>query len=235
MTDHARENESSVLRPGETAEQDRERIRAMSETHDQATSELLEVLDELYPLSDDARRVERAGRTAFVLKRWMAVRTAELEALVPALIEQVWSTVRTTRAVDAEIPKSESGTVPNGAPDPSSSVLRPGETAEQEDDDLTRQFPASTAPDMGISAIPPETAPNDWINCRICRQQNSFSGIGHWAWHKFCVNEINPIALIQFIEQNGNADAADKILRYVVAITGMDLKAVRAALDRDER
>lgn len=72
---------------------------------------------------------------------------------------------------------------------------------------------------------------NDWINCRICRQQNSFVGVGHWAWHNFCQSEINPIALIEFIERNNQADAADKILRYVVAITGMNLKAVRAALD----
>lgn len=75
---------------------------------------------------------------------------------------------------------------------------------------------------------------NDWIGCPICRQQNSFSGIGHWRWHNFCRNELNPIALIEFIERNNQADAADKILRYVVAITGMDLKAVRFALDEEQ-
>lgn len=75
------------------------------------------------------------------------------------------------------------------------------------------------------------TRRNAWIECAICRQQNSFSGVGHWAWHDFCRAEINPIALIEFIDRNSQADAADKILRYVVAITGMDLKAVRAAMD----
>jgi hypothetical protein len=74
---------------------------------------------------------------------------------------------------------------------------------------------------------------NDWIGCRICRQQNSFSGIGHWAWHNYCRAELNPIALIEFIERNRHADAADRILRYVVAVTGMDLKAARLALDEE--
>lgn len=41
------------------------------EEPDDATAELLAALDELYPLPDDNRRVERAGRTAAVLKQWM--------------------------------------------------------------------------------------------------------------------------------------------------------------------
>lgn len=38
---------------------------------DDATAELLAGLDELYPLPDDDKRCERAGRTAAVLKRWI--------------------------------------------------------------------------------------------------------------------------------------------------------------------
>lgn len=76
-------------------------------------------------------------------------------------------------------------------------------------------------------------ATNEWIDCAICRQQNSFSGVGHWAWHRFCRAEVNPIALIAFIDRNSQPDAADKILRYVVAITGMNLKAVRQAMDEE--
>ena len=54
--------------------------------HDDALQELLDALDVLYPLPDDAQRVERAGRTAYALKRWMASSEAELQAMIPRLI-----------------------------------------------------------------------------------------------------------------------------------------------------
>jgi hypothetical protein len=53
-----------------------------------ATTELLRALDELYPVPDDAVRVERCGRTAAVVKRWMSRSMAEIEAMIPALIAQ---------------------------------------------------------------------------------------------------------------------------------------------------
>ena len=54
--------------------------------HDDALQELLDALDVLYPLPDDAQRVERAGRTAYVLKQWMAFREAELLTMIPKAI-----------------------------------------------------------------------------------------------------------------------------------------------------
>lgn len=70
---------------------------------------------------------------------------------------------------------------------------------------------------------------NDWIDCRICRQQNSFSGIGHWAWHRFCREELNPIAMIQRIERQDLGAAGHALIGYVVAVTGMDIASARAA------
>ncbi len=63
-----------------------QREQPMTGDHDEATQELLEALDVLYPLPDDARRVERAGRTAYVLKQWMASREAELLTMIPKAI-----------------------------------------------------------------------------------------------------------------------------------------------------
>lgn len=60
----------------------------MSKEHDY-TDELLHALDDLYPLPDDARRAERAGRTAFVLKRWMAKAHADIEAAIPAMVKRL--------------------------------------------------------------------------------------------------------------------------------------------------
>lgn len=60
-----------------------------TETADDATAELLTALDELYPLPDDAKRVERAGRTAYVLTRWMSRVMTEFEASIPALIDKL--------------------------------------------------------------------------------------------------------------------------------------------------
>jgi hypothetical protein len=56
-----------------------------------ATAELLHALNELYPVPDDAVRVERCGRTAAVVQRWMSREMAEIEAMIPALIAQAKS------------------------------------------------------------------------------------------------------------------------------------------------
>jgi hypothetical protein len=60
--------------------------------------------------------------------------------------------------------------------------------------------------------------------CEICRLQD---GRACWAWHKFCRAELNPIALIQFIEGQKLGVAGDVIVGYVSAVTGMDIKAFR--------
>ena len=71
---------------------------------------------------------------------------------------------------------------------------------------------------------------NNWIGCPICRQQNSFSGIGHWAWHNVCRAELNPVALVAFIEGRKLGEAGDSIVRYVITVTGMNIAAMRKAL-----
>ena len=53
---------------------------------DDSLAELLAALDELYPLPDDDKRAERAGRTAAVLKRWR-------------LRESEWFQAEITRAI----------------------------------------------------------------------------------------------------------------------------------------
>ena len=56
--------------------------RSLGKYDDEATAELLHTLSALYPLPDDATRVERAGRTAFALKRWLQRQASELEQVV---------------------------------------------------------------------------------------------------------------------------------------------------------
>jgi hypothetical protein len=46
-----------------------------------ATTELLHALNELYPVPDDAVRVERCGRTAAAVKRWMIRSMEEIETI----------------------------------------------------------------------------------------------------------------------------------------------------------
>lgn len=53
---------------------------------DEATAELLSALDALYPLPDDVMRVERAGRTAFIVKRWVLRQMHYLERCVPQIV-----------------------------------------------------------------------------------------------------------------------------------------------------
>lgn len=60
--------------------------QAPAATPEANTQELLDALDVLYPLSDDAHRVERAGRTAAVLKRFLAAETRAIEATALSLL-----------------------------------------------------------------------------------------------------------------------------------------------------
>ncbi len=68
---------------------------------DQATAELLHALDVLYPLPDDDKRAERAGRTAAVLKQWMAHRVKEVTEMLPRLL-------RRAMVVPADVAPAES-------------------------------------------------------------------------------------------------------------------------------
>lgn len=76
---------------------------------------------------------------------------------------------------------------------------------------------------------------NSWIDCPICRSQNSFSGIGHWAWHQFCRAELNPIAMIQHIESMRLGIGGASLIGYIATVTGMDLDAARKALRDEEK
>lgn len=70
--------------------------------------------------------------------------------------------------------------------------------------------------------------------CEVCERRS------HAKWHEFARGEINPIALIQFIEaipsnRDGvTADAAcAAIVGYVLAVTSLDDKKMRAELARE--
>jgi len=66
-------------------------IDTKDEMDDPSTAELLQSLDELYPLPDDDRRAERAGRTAAVLQRWVRLQHRELEALIPRIMAEAFA------------------------------------------------------------------------------------------------------------------------------------------------
>lgn len=57
-------------------------------TQDEATAELLAALDELYPLPDDEKRCERAGRTAFVLKRWIQASEVDVARAAAVILKR---------------------------------------------------------------------------------------------------------------------------------------------------
>ncbi len=101
---------------------------------------------------------------------------------------------------------------------------------------MTEDFSLLGNTDMGKSLAPPST-PNDWIACPICRQQNSF-GCGHWAWHRFCLAELNPVAFVQWLDglDYGISQVGLKarIMGYVATVTGMDLQATLEALKHEQ-
>lgn len=63
--------------------------------------------------------------------------------------------------------------------------------------------------------------------CDICRLQRS---LAHWAWHRYCRAELNPIALLGLLDLMEQTDQVRRITAYVVASTGMDVTAARLAL-----
>jgi hypothetical protein len=69
---------------------------AEKDDDDLATAELLATLDALYPLPDDDRRVERAGRTAAAVKRWMS---RAIESLVPDVLSRLHTHLPPAEAV----------------------------------------------------------------------------------------------------------------------------------------
>jgi len=79
--------------------------------------------------------------------------------------------------------------------------------------------------------------PSAWIECPICRQQNSFGGVGHWAWHNHCRAELNPVAFVQWLQGMDDRISGAKlkagIIAYVAMVTGMDTATAMAALDPD--
>lgn len=57
-------------------------------------------------------------------------------------------------------------------------------------------------------------------SCGICRMQRL--GDGHWRWHDFARAELNPIALVQFIDSLPDSEAKTRIRGYVVGCSGLD-------------
>lgn len=96
-------------------EQAREDARYDDDPMTAATDELLESLDALYPLPDDSRRAERAGRTAAEVKRWMAAAHADIAAAIPAMIAK-------SRSVPAGATPSGEGVTASAHPLSSSSI-----------------------------------------------------------------------------------------------------------------
>lgn len=67
--------------------------------------------------------------------------------------------------------------------------------------------------------------------CRVCRVQSGGVLGGHAKWHDYCQAEINPIALVQFIERCEPSTGVARILNYVLICSGMD---ERWRLEREE-
>lgn len=65
-------------------------------------------------------------------------------------------------------------------------------------------------------------------DCAICRGQGTT--FGHWAWHEVCRAELNPVALIQFIDSGPQLMATRRIREYIIGVTGMDVDAAKKAL-----
>lgn len=74
-------------------------------------------------------------------------------------------------------------------------------------------------------AVPP-------IDCRICRMQGLPIG-AHWAWHAFCQSELNPVAFVEWLQRMPDIEEVQRIIGYVVTVTGMDWNAAAEALRAD--
>ena len=68
-------------------------------------------------------------------------------------------------------------------------------------------------------------------DCAICRVQRLG---GHWAWHRYCQCELNPVGFLDFIDRLPQTPEVEKIRQCLVALTGMDIEGARAALGDQE-
>jgi hypothetical protein len=76
-----------------------------------------------------------------------------------------------------------------------------------------------------LAALPPAAPLTERpATCAICRVQG-IGGGGHWAWHDFCQCELNPIALIQWIDCLPSTPDIQRLRNYVTAVTGLTEQA----------
>jgi hypothetical protein len=73
--------------------------------------------------------------------------------------------------------------------------------------------------------VEPPASAGQTIDCPICRMQGIGPG-GHWAWHRFCRAELNPIALYAFVKSPAFGEAGQKIAANIAALAGMDVAVV---------
>lgn len=66
-------------------------------------------------------------------------------------------------------------------------------------------------------------------SCEVCRRQT------HAKWHDVARGAINPVALIQYVEGFGASAVTSAIVGYVIAVTGLDQKAMREMLKAEEK
>lgn len=83
-----------------------------------------------------------------------------------------------------------------------------------------------------IKPPPPPAPPSKRVGgeadcCAVCRRQS------HAKWHTFCRGEINPVALIEYIEAIKGGSVGDVIIGYVKRVTGLDVPAMQKALDEE--
>jgi hypothetical protein len=72
-----------------------------------------------------------------------------------------------------------------------------------------------------------------WVKrCEVCER------LTHAKWHEVAKNDINPVALIQFVERYRNATKVGgvitDIVAYVCGVTGIDEPRMRAMLESEQ-
>ena len=71
------------------------------------------------------------------------------------------------------------------------------------------------------------------VKCKICRGQGT--QFGHWAWHNFCQEELNPVALLERIDSGPMTPEVSRLREYIIGVTGMNVQAAKAALKEERR
>jgi hypothetical protein len=61
--------------------------------------------------------------------------------------------------------------------------------------------------------------------CDICRMQQA-GPVAHWAWHRFCRAELNPVALYAYVTRAAHGEVGAQIGKHIAAVTGMDVFAI---------